>query len=274
MSEKSMPFLEHLEELRWHLIRSILAIVIAGGIAFIAKDFIFDTLLFGPKKQDFPTYQWLCSAAKALGMDQSLCFDELPFRVQSRTVAGQFSAHIWTSITAGFILAFPYVIYQLWLFISPGLLNNERRRARGFIFVSSLLFFAGVLFGYFIITPLSLRFLGSYSVSTEIFNDFDLGSYTALVRASVLSAGFIFELPILVYFLPKIGLITPTIMRKYRKISLVIVLTLSAIITPPDVASQIIVAIPIMILYEVSIFISRTVYRNKQKTAEQTSNLQ
>ncbi|MGB0279288.1 MAG: twin-arginine translocase subunit TatC, partial [Flavobacteriaceae bacterium] len=187
-------------------------------------------------------------------------------RVQSRTVAGQFSAHIWTSITAGFIIAFPYVIYQLWLFISPGLLKNERQQARGFIFMSSFLFFLGVLFGYYVITPLSLRFLGTYSVSAEIFNDFDLGSYTALVRASVLSAGFIFELPILVYFLTKIGLITPELMRKYRKISLVLVLTLSAIITPPDIASQIIVAIPIMILYEVSIFISKTVYKRSQQS--------
>jgi len=261
-----MPFLEHLEELRWHLIRSILAIVIAGGLAFLAKDFIFDYLLFGPKKQDFPTYKWLCSAARTLGFDEGFCLDELPFRVQSRTVAGQFSAHIWTSITAGFIIAFPYVVYQLWLFISPGLLKHERRKARGFIFVSSLLFFLGVLFGYFVITPLSLRFLGTYSVSAEIFNDFDLSSYTALVRASVLSAGFIFELPILVYFLTKIGLITPELMRKYRKISLVLVLTLSAIITPPDIASQIIVAIPIMILYEVSIFISKSVTKRSEQT--------
>jgi len=242
-----MPFLDHLEELRWHLIRSILAIVIAGGAAFLAKDFIFDVLLFGPKKQDFVTYKWLCSAAQALGFDEGFCLDELPFRVQSRTVAGQFSAHIWTSITAGFIIAFPYVIYQVWKFISPGMLKPERRQARGFIIVSSLLFFTGVLFGYFVITPLSL---------------------SALVRASVLSAGFIFELPILVYFLTKIGLITPSLMRKYRKISLVIVLTLSAVITPPDIASQIIVAIPIMILYEVSIFISKSVYKRIQRAQE------
>ena len=263
-----MPFLDHLEELRWHLIRSIIAIVIAVGAAVLAKDFIFDVLLFGPKKQDFVTYKWLCSAAQALGFDEGFCLDELPFRIQSRPVAVQFSAPIWTCITAGFIIAFPYVIYQVWKFISPGMLKPERRQARGFIIVSSLLFFTGVLFGYFVITPLSLRFLGTYSVSSEIFNDFDLNSYTALVRASVLSAGFIFELPILVYFLTKIGLITPSLMRKYRKISLVIVLTLSAVITPPDIASQIIVAIPIMILYEVSIFISKSVYKRIQRAQE------
>jgi sec-independent protein translocase protein TatC len=177
-------------------------------------------------------------------------------------MAGQFSAHIWTSITLGFVVAFPYVIYQFWKFISPGLYSHEKRTASGFIFISSLLFFTGVLFGYYVVTPLSIRFLGTYTVSAEIFNDFDLNSYTALIRASVLASGLIFELPILVYFLTKIGLITPTLMRKYRKIALVLVMFLSAVITPPDVASQIIVAVPVLILYELSIFISKRVVRN------------
>jgi sec-independent protein translocase protein TatC len=180
-------------------------------------------------------------------------------------MAGQFSAHIWTSITLGFVVAFPYVIYQFWKFISPGLYSYERKTASGFISISSLLFFIGVLFGYYVVTPLSIRFLGTYTVSAEIFNDFDLNSYTALIRASVLASGLIFELPILVYFLTKIGLITPELMRKYRKISLIMVMFLSAVITPPDVASQIIVAIPVLILYELSIFISKRVVRNMNK---------
>jgi sec-independent protein translocase protein TatC len=180
-------------------------------------------------------------------------------------MAGQFSAHIWTSITLGFVVAFPYVIYQFWKFISPGLYTHEKRTASGFISISSLLFFTGVLFGYYVVTPLSIRFLGTYTVSAEIFNDFDLNSYTALVRASVLASGLIFELPILVYFLTKVGLITPELMRKYRKIALVMVMFLSAVITPPDVASQIIVAIPVLILYELSIFISKRVVRNLNK---------
>ena len=265
MAEKEMSFLEHLEDLRWHVLRSIVAILITALAAFLAKNFVFDVLLFGPKKTDFLTYKILCQVSNLIGFDDSFCISELPFRIQSRTMAGQFSAHIWTSITLGFVVAFPYVVYQFWKFISPGLYANEKKTASGFISISSLLFFMGVLFGYYVVTPLSIRFLGTYNVSAEIFNDFDLNSYTALVRASVLASGLIFELPILVYFLTKIGLITPELMRKYRKIALVLVMFLSAVITPPDVASQIIVAIPVLNLYEMSIFISKRVVRNLNK---------
>ena len=258
-----MSFLDHLEELRWHLIRSVIAILIIATVAFIFKDFIFDVLLFGPKKKDFITYKWFCSISQSLGQGNSCCIDELPFRIQSRTMAGQFSAHLWTSILAGFIIAFPYIIFEFWKFISPGLYENERKNAKGFIFIASLLFFLGILFGYYIVTPLSINFLGNYSVSSEIFNDFDLNSYIGLLRASVLASGIIFELPIIVYFLTKIGIITPSFLRKNRKISLVVVLSLSAIITPPDIASQIIVSIPILILYEVSILISRIVTKKQ-----------
>lgn len=264
---KEMSFLDHLEELRWHLIRSTTAVVIIAVLAFIAKDFIFDVLLFGPKKADFPTYKLLCRAAQAIGLD-SFCFTELPFRIQSRTMSGQFSAHIWTSITAGFIVAFPYVIWEFWKFVSPGLKHNERKTSRGFIIVASLLFFVGVLFGYYVITPLSINFLGSYQVSSQVFNDFDLSSYISLVRASVLASGLIFELPIIIYFLTKIGVVTPEILKKYRKFALVGVLIISAVITPPDIASQVIVAIPVLILYEVSIFISKGVVRRQNKKAK------
>ncbi|PKA82096.1 Sec-independent protein translocase TatC [Ulvibacter sp. MAR_2010_11] len=267
-----MSFLDHLEELRWHLIRSTIAIVLLGVIAFIAKDFIFDVLLFGPKKADFPTYKLLCKAAKYLGLEDSFCFTELPFRIQSRTMAGQFSAHIWTSITAGFIVAFPFVIWEFWKFVSPGLKDNERKTSRGFIIAASLLFFIGVLFGYYVVTPLSINFLGSYQVSSQVFNDFDLSSYIGLVRASVLASGLIFELPIIIYFLTKIGVVTPEMLKKYRKFALVIVLIISAVITPPDIASQIIVAIPVLILYEVSIFISKGVIRRQNKKAKAQAN--
>lgn len=265
MAAKEMSFLDHLEDLRWHLLRSVIAILLAGVAAFVAKDFVFDVLLFGPKNNDFLTYRLLCQVSNFLGFDDSFCISELPFRIQSRTMAGQFSAHVWTSITLGFVIAFPYVIYQFWKFISPGLYTYERKTASGFIGVSSLLFFMGVLFGYYVVTPLSVRFLGTYTVSSEVFNDFDLSSYTALIRASVLASGIIFELPILIYFLTKVGLVTPELMRKYRKISLVLVMFLSAVITPPDVASQIIVAIPVLILYELSIFISKRVIKSMKK---------
>ena len=263
-----MSFLDHLEELRWHLIRSVLAILIIASVAFIFKDFIFDVLSFGPKQKDFITYRWFCSISQTLGQGNSFRIEELPFRIQSRTMAGQFSAHLWTSILAGFIVSFPYIVFEFWRFISPGLYEKERKNARGFIFIASILFFIGVLFGYYIVTPLSINFLGNYSVSSEIFNDFDLSSYIGLLRASVLASGIIFELPIIVFFLTKVGIVTPAFLRKNRKISLVVVLSLSAIITPPDIASQIIVTIPILILYEVSILISRIVTKKQDKALD------
>ncbi|EDM43374.1 sec-independent protein translocase [unidentified eubacterium SCB49] len=268
--EAEMSFLDHLEELRWHLIRSTLAVVVIGIAAFIAKGFIFDGILLWPKNASFPTYQFLCNAAKIIGLE-SFCFTEMPFAIQSRTMAGQFSAHIWTSITAGIIVAFPYIIFEFYKFVSPGLHENERRNSKGFIIAASLLFFTGVLFGYFIVTPLSINFLGTYQVSESVLNEFDLDSYIGLVRASVLACGIVFELPIIIYFLTKIGLVTPEYLRKYRKLALVLVLILSAVITPPDIASQVIVAVPVLILYEVSIYISRGVIRRQEKAAKQNA---
>lgn len=262
---EDMSFLDHLEDLRWHLIRSTIAIVIIGVGAFLAKDFIFNVILFGPKNPDFVTYQVFCDISKAIGLDEAFCSKELNFRIQSRTMAGQFSAHIWTAIWAGFIIAFPYILYEAWRFISPGLYENERKNARGFIVIASLLFFTGVLFGYYLIAPLSVNFLTNYQVSKEVFNDIDLSSYISTIRASVIACGLIFELPIIIYFLTKIGLVTPQFLRKYRKFALVIVLVLSAVITPPDIASQIVVAIPILVLYEISIYISKVVIRNQER---------
>ena len=221
-------------------------------------------LSFSATKPDFFTYDMLCNASNLIGYD-SFCDTVFDFEVQSRTMAGQFSAHIWTSITFGFILAFPYVLYEFWKFISPGLYTKERKHSRGFLFFSSALFFVGVLFGYYVICPLSINFLGTYSVANQVHNDFDLNSYIGLVRASVLASGFIFELPIVIYFLTKIGLVTPAFLKKNRKYALVIVLILAAIITPPDVASQIIVAIPVIILYQFSILISKIVIKKQKR---------
>ncbi len=261
----NMSFLEHLEELRWHVIRSLIAIISAGFVCFLMKDFIFDTIIFGPKKMDFPTYKFLCQAATFIGVETNFCGDEFPFVVQNRTMAGQFSAHVMTSVISGFIISFPYVLYEFWKFISPGLLEKEKAKSRGFIFISSILFFVGVLFGYYVISPLSINFLGTYQVSTQVLNEIDLGSFISLVRSSALASGIIFELPIIIYFLTKAGVVTPQSLVKYRKYALVLVLILAAIITPPDVASQIIVAIPIVVLYQVSIFISKIVVKNQNK---------
>ncbi|PHQ28669.1 twin-arginine translocase subunit TatC [Leeuwenhoekiella nanhaiensis] len=259
-----MSFLDHLEELRWHLIRATLAIVIVGTVAFIFKDFIFDQIIFAPARPDFISYDLLCQLANIFGSDKG-CINEMDFIIQNRTMGGQFNAAIWTSIIVGLVVAFPYVVYEFWRFISPGLYEKERKNSRGFIVISSLLFFMGVLFGYYIIAPLSINFLANFTVGDMVKNEFDISSYIGLVRASAIAAGLIFELPIVIYFFTKIGLVTPQFLRKYRKYALVIVLIVAAIITPPDISTQVIVSIPILILYEVSILISAFVMRKELK---------
>lgn len=269
---KEMSFLNHLEELRWTLIRATSAIFGFGIIAFMLKGFIFNSIILAPKNVNFWTYRFMCNLSKSFGTE-GLCVDEIPFVVQSRTMAGQFSAHIWTSIAAGFIMAFPFIIWEVWKFIKPALYKKEQKGAAVFITISSFLFFVGILFGYYIITPLSVNFLGSYTVADEVKNNIDLSSYIGLLKASVLASGMIFELPIIIYFLSKMGLVTPTFLKKYRKYALILVLILAAIITPPDIISQIIVAIPMLILYELSIFISARVLKNtlkKQKKVKVT----
>ena len=171
-----MSFLDHLEDLRWHLIRIITAVVIVGTFAFIFSRFVFDEIIFAPLDMGFPTYDMLCRTANFIGLNTTFCAEEMPMILQNRTMAGQFSADIWTAILGGFIISFPYVIYQLWKFISPGLHGNERKHSRGFIIISSLLFFIGVLFGYYIVTPLSLNFLANYSISTKVDNQIDISS--------------------------------------------------------------------------------------------------
>lgn len=264
VQEKEMSFLDHVEILRWHLVRSTVAILFFSIVAFIMKDFVFNKILFAPKDANFITYRFFCQVSKIFGTD-GLCITEIPFTFQSLAMAEQFSVHIWTSITVGFIAAFPFVIWEVWRFISPGLYEKERKGAFLFIVISSFLFFIGVLFGYYLVTPLSVNFLGNYSVSDVVSRNITIGSYISLVRSSALASGFIFELPIVMYFLTKMGLITPDFLKKYRKHALVVVLILAAIITPPDIISQIIVGIPIMILYEVSIFISKVVIKRELK---------
>lgn len=267
-----MSFLDHLEELRWHLIRSTLAVILIGIVAFVFSRFIFDVIIFGPLEMDFVTNRLFCEAATSIGMESDFCKEKIPFTIQSRKMSGQFSADIWTAIWAGIIIGFPYLLYELWKFISPGLYEKERKHSKGFIFIASLLFFLGVLFGYYIVAPLSINFLGSYQVSERVLNEFDLDNYIGLLKSAVLACGIIFELPIIIYFLTKVGLVTPEIMKKYRKIALVIVLILSAIITPPDVTSQIIVAIPVLVLYQVSIYISARVLKSEAKKEAKRRN--
>ena len=194
-----MSFLDHLEELRWHLIRSTMAVVIIGTVAFTMSGFIFDSIIFTLTKMDFPTYKFFCKVATFIGFESDFCAEELPFTIQNRTMGGQFSADIWTSIWAGFIISFPYVLWEMWKFISPGLHENERKNSRGFILVASLLFFTGVLFGYYVVAPLSIHFLGTYRVSELVTNEIDIGSYISALRTSVIACGILFELPIIIF---------------------------------------------------------------------------
>lgn len=270
VEEREMSFLDHVEVLRWHLVRSTVAILSFATVAFVMKDFIFNTILFAPKDANFITYRFFCKISKLVGTE-GFCIEDIPFTFQSLAMAEQFSVHIWTSITAGFIVAFPFIIWEFWRFISPGLYDKERKGAVSFIIISSFLFFVGVLFGYYLVTPLSVNFLGNYSVSDVVERNIKIGSYISLVRSSCLASGLIFELPIVMYFLTKMGLVTPDFLKKYRKHALVVVLILAAIITPPDIISQVIVGIPIMILYEVSIYISKVVVKRERKKEQENA---
>ena len=258
-----MSFLDHLEILRWHLIRIIIALFVGAGVAFMLKSIVFDLIVLAPAFNDFITYRLFCSFSHTLNLGDKLCFDDLKFELINLTMAGQFTMHIIVSIVAGIIAAFPYILYEVWRFIKPALKKGEKNYARGLVFWGSFLFLSGVAFGYYLITPLSVQFLGSYSVSELIVNQISLRSYISTVTTITLSSGLIFQLPIVVYFLSKIGIVTPKLMKTYRRHAIVAVLLLSAIITPPDISSQVLVSVPLLFLYEISIWISRIVEKKQ-----------
>jgi len=262
--QKEMSFLNHLEELRWLLVRSAIVVLAFAIIAFLNIKYIFNNFIIVFKNPDFTTYKFLCNFSKAFGSN-GLCIDHLDFSIQSLKMAEQFSAHIWLALTFGFIIAFPYILFEIWKFIKPALYDNERKYASVFIIVSSLLFFLGVLFGFYIIAPLSINFLGNYSVSEDIERNFKLASYIAIIKTAVLSSGLIFEMPVIIFFLAKMGLVTSEFLKKSRKYTFVIVLVVAAIITPPDILSQVIVTIPMMILFEVGIIITKIIEKKQLK---------
>jgi len=262
--EKEMSFLDHLEELRWHLVRSVIAVLVLSVAAFIGVDFIFDRVIFGPAKVDFWTFRMLCKVSDLIN-SSALCIDELDFKIQSRKMTGQFTMHITSSFVIGIIVAFPYIFWEFWRFISPGLYTRERRASRGAVFSVSILFTAGILFGYYIMSPLAVNFLAGYQVSEIVQNEFDITSYVSTISTLVLGSGLLFQLPIVVYFLSKVGLVTPSLMRTYRKHAIVVILVLGAMLTPPDPLSQVLIAFPLLGLYEFSIFISGRVLRRKEK---------
>lgn len=261
-STGEMTFLDHLEVLRWHLVRAFASIFIFAVLAFIFKGFVFDTILLAPSTPDFFTNHYLCLLADKLAMP-ALCINQKTLSFQNIQMSGQFTTHIWVSFVSGLIIAFPYIFWEFWRFIKPALYEKEVQNSRGAIFFTSILFSMGILFAYYIICPLSIHFLGNYQVSDKVENIVNLGSYINTVTSIVLAGGIIFELPMFIYFLAKVGLVTSGFLIKYRRHSVVLSLILAAIITPPDVISQLLVCFPLIILYEAGIIIAKRIEQKR-----------
>lgn len=265
--EKEMTFWEHLDELRGTLWRIVIAIIASAILAFVFKDILFDHIILAPRSENFITYRVLCHLGDWLSIP-TLCVKPTRFNLININLAGQFTSHMNISFIAGLVVALPYALWELWRFISPGLTDRELAGSRGAVVVTSLLFLTGVSFSYFVVVPLMINFLGGYMVSSEVVNQIALTSYVSSVTLMTLLMGLLFELPVLILFLTKIGLITPAFLRKYRKHTLIVILIISGIITPsPDIFSQIVVALPLYALFELSLAISARIYRRKRELA-------
>lgn len=254
--EDEMSFMDHLEELRWHIIRSLGAIAVGGTILFLFHDWFFNNVFLGPSRSDFISYQWFCNWSKQLQLGEALCFTIPEFQIQATGFAEQFITAIKVSFIGGFVLAFPFVFFEIWKFVAPGLYDSERKATRGIVVICSLLFTLGILFGYFIVSPFATNFLMGFQASTNVVNAPTLSSFVGYMVMFTLPAGVIFELPIVVYFLAKMGIVTPEGMRKYRRHAIIGILLLAALLTPPDIITQFLIGIPLYILYEISIFIA------------------
>lgn len=261
---QEMSFVDHLEELRWHVIRALASIFIFGTIAFLAKSFVFHDIILAPSRTDFLSYRVMCQVGQKIG-SEALCIDQMGFTIQSRQMSGQFTMHLMVSAILGLAAAFPYAFWEIWRFVKPGLYPQERKNSQGAVFFVSILFVMGLLFGYYVVSPISINFLAGYQVDPTIVNEFDLSSYISTLTTLCLACAFMFEMPVIVYFLTKAGLITPETMKLYRRHALVIILVIGAIITPPDVVSQLLISMPLMLLYEVSISISKSIRKKDIK---------
>ena len=271
--EKEMTFLDHLEELRWHVIRALLAVVIITIAAFVAAPWIFQNIIFAPARPDFIFYDWMCQLGQLVGSEEALCVKSIPFKIQSRHMTGQFTMHITASFVIGLIVAFPYVFWEVWRFIKPGLVSKEQKFSSWAVFFVSVLFLCGILFGYFVMSPLAVYFLSTYKISDMIVNEFDITSYVSTIVTLVFGSGILFQMPTVVYFLTKIGVVTPSFMRQYRKYAIVGILVVAAIVTPPDPFSQTMIAVPLYLLYEFSILISAMVIRKQQQEERKQAEL-
>jgi len=258
-----MSFIEHLEVLREHLFRSALAIA-AGAIVFIVYNtFFVREVLMGPTHADFPTYKWLCKLGHAIGLGDNMCMKDIGLKMQSTSVSGQFSMYFTLIFVGGIIVAFPYIFWEFWRFIKPALTKKELSKTRGVIFWVSFLFFLGITFGYFIIAPYTVNFFANFQLDENIENRWTITSYIDTLVPLILGTGLAFQLPLVMFFLAKVGLMSPVFLRRNRKYAIVIILILAGIITPPDVISQIICTIPLMLLYEISIWLTAKVEKEK-----------
>ena len=267
-----MSFLEHLEEFRWHIIRSLLSIGVFAIAAFIFREPIWHSIILAPSRPDFWTYTMFCELGRSVNQLLSItengdffCIEELNFIIQSRRMTAQFTMALVSSFVIGLIIAFPYAFWEFWRFIKPGLYQNEKQLSRGAVFFVTLLFLSGIMFGYFIVAPISINFLTNFTLADSILNEIDLNSYVSLVMMLTLACGIMFQLPVVVYFLTKAGIITPEFLKTYRKHAIVVILILSALITPPDVISQILMCFPLMFLYEISIVVASTIKRKEDR---------
>ncbi|WCT12133.1 twin-arginine translocase subunit TatC [Mucilaginibacter jinjuensis] len=267
--EAEMSFFDHIEELRWHLVRSSIAIVIITIGVFIYYDKIFDVVIMGPSKPTFWTYRMMCKIGDMLH-SSGWCFDKIHVDLINTEMAGQFTLQINSSLLIGLTLGFPYLLWELWRFIRPALHEKERKAASGFVFYASFLFALGVLFGYYVISPMSINFLSSYTVSDKIKNLFDIDSYISSVATLTLATGAVFELPILIYILANLGVLTAKIMRSTRRYAIVIILIIAAVVTPtPDMLTMTVVSIPLFVLYEVGIVVAAIVEKRKLARAKE-----
>lgn len=257
-----MSFLDHLDALRWTILRSVVGILALAVVAFFFKDIIYDQIILAPKQPEFLTNRLLCAFGNWLGTE-ALCINTRPFEIINIEMAGQFRNHLFISFMAGVVVATPYILFEIWRFIKPALYDKESKGIRGFVLITSLLFLTGVLFGYYLIVPLAVNFLSTYEISTQVVNQIKLGSYINNVLSISLSTGIIFQLPILIFFFTKIGLVTSSFLKKYRKHSIIVFFLISAIITPPDFFSQILVALPLIGLFEISLWIAKRVEKKR-----------
>ncbi len=257
-AEAEMGFWDHLEVLRYAILRSVIAVTVLSVIAFFFKDFIYNQVILGPKNADFISNRMFCQLGHLFNTE-SLCINRNDFPIANFELAGQFRNHMMITFVAGIILAMPYLLTEMWLFIKPALTPKEKKGIKGFVVVTNFLFLLGVAFGYFVIVPLAINFLSNYMLSNDIQNMIRLGSYIRTVVMISLSTGVVFELPVIIYFLAKIGIVTAASLRSFRKQSYVIFFILAAVLTPPDIISQFLVAMPLIGLFEVSIFIAKKI---------------